>query len=509
MESGVITQWLVKVGDAVKEEDVLAEVETDKATMPMKSYEDGTVAHLDVGVGDEVALGQRILVLAKKGEDPKQVAESFQGGARSAPEASKASKSSAARAPEPDEETTRTFQDRDEERTNTPTTPEVSTATNNGQEARAPAPAPVHQGAGAGAEGGGRIKSSPLARKIAAAARVDLHQVKGSGPGGRVVRNDVEAFVEARTAAPKAAPAPSATPRPLAAGRIPHTRMRKTIAQRMVQAKQEAPEIHVTVDARVDEIVAIRERLNKQLAAEKVKLSLGDFVTKAVALALKRHPAVNASFEPDAMVIHPEVHVGIAVALEGGLIVPVLHTPTRSASRDPDHERGPGRGRPQGTLTGEQLTGGTFTISNLGMYGVRQFDAILNLPQVGILAVGAAEKRPVVVGDALAVATVMTLTLTADHRAVDGATAADFCGPSRACSKNPPRCSCNHQAPAATGFARPFPRPHRRGDGNMAYDYDVLVIGGGPRGYAAAIRAASTEEARPLRRARQARRTSA
>ena len=242
-----------------------------------------------------------------------------------------------------------------------------------------------------------------------------------------MVRDDVEAFVEARTAAPKAAPRPSAAPRPLAAGRIPHTRMRKTIAQRMVQAKQEAPEIHVTVDARVDEIVAIRERLNKGLAAEGVKLSLGDFVTKAVALALRRHPAVNASFEPDAIVIHPEVHVGIAVAIEGGLIVPVLHNADKLGLREiRTSGEALAEAARKGTLTGEQLTGGTFTISNLGMYGVRQFDAILNLPQVGILAVGAAEKRPVVVGDALAVATVMTLTLTADHRAVDGAAAADF-----------------------------------------------------------------------------------
>ncbi len=429
MESGVITQWLVKVGDVVKEEDILAEVETDKATMPMKAYDDGTVAHLDVAVGDEVALGQRVLVLAKKGEDLKQVAASLQGGAKAAPAEPKATPAATAKDSGPDEETTEILDHHDEERTNTPTTPERSTATNNGQDARSPSPAPVHQDAGAGANGGGRVKSSPLARKVATAARVDLHEVKGSGPGGRVVRDDVEAFVEARAAGPKDATSPSAAPRPrpLAAGRIPHTRMRKTIAQRMVQAKQEAPEIHVTVDARVDEIVAIRERLNKGLAAEKVKLSLGDFVTKAVALALRRHPAVNASFEPDAIVIHPEVHVGIAVAIEGGLIVPVVHNADTLGLRDirTTSEALADAAR-KGALTGEQLTGGTFTISNLGMYGVRQFDAILNLPQVGILAVGAAEKRPVVVGDALSVATVMTLTLTADHRAVDGAAAADF-----------------------------------------------------------------------------------
>ena len=229
-----------------------------------------------------------------------------------------------------------------------------------------------------------------------------------------------------RAAAGAAKPAssgPAATPRlrsttattgpsapPLAAQRIPHTRMRKTIAQRMLQAKQAAPEIHLTVDVRVDRLVAAREEINKHLAREGIKISLGDFVTKAVALALRLHPGLNASFEPDAIVRHGEVNIGIAVALDEGLIVPVLHNAdTLGLARDPRPERGAGRRGP-GRIrsTGEQLTGGTFTISNLGMYGTRQFDAILNLPEVGILAVGAAEKRPVVEGDQLTVGTVMT-----------------------------------------------------------------------------------------------------
>jgi pyruvate dehydrogenase E2 component (dihydrolipoamide acetyltransferase) len=203
--------------------------------------------------------------------------------------------------------------------------------------------------------------------------------------------------------------------------------MRKTIAQRMAQAKQTAPEIHVTVDIRVDKLVAIREDLNKQLASENLKLSLGDFVTKAVAMALRRHPGLNASFEPDAIVRHGEINLGIAVALEDGLIVPVLHRADTlglaEIRRQSEALAGAARSN---SLKPEQLSGGTFTISNLGMYGVRQFDAILNLPEVGILAVGAAEKRPVVEGDKLVPGTVLTVTLTADHRAVDGAMAADF-----------------------------------------------------------------------------------
>jgi pyruvate dehydrogenase E2 component (dihydrolipoamide acetyltransferase) len=203
--------------------------------------------------------------------------------------------------------------------------------------------------------------------------------------------------------------------------------MRKTIANRMVEAKKTAPEIHVTVEIRVDALVAVRERLNQQLAAEKVKLSLGDFVTKAVAMSLRRHPGVNATFEPEAIVRHGEVNVGIAVALDGGLIVPVLRNADQLGLREirVQSEALVAAAR-NNKLTPEQMSGGTFTISNLGMYGVRQFDAILNLPEVGILAVAAAEKRPVVVGDHLAIGTVMTVTLTADHRAVDGAMAAEF-----------------------------------------------------------------------------------
>ena len=203
--------------------------------------------------------------------------------------------------------------------------------------------------------------------------------------------------------------------------------MRKTIAQRMLQSKQAAPEIHLTVDIRVDRLVAAREELNKRLARESIKLSFGDFVTKAVALALRQHPGLNASFEPDAIVRHGEVNLGLAVALDDGLIVPVLHRADTLGLREIRlQSEALAASARANTLTTEQLTGGTFTISNLGMFGTRQFDAILNLPEVGILAVGAAEKRPVVEGDQLTVGTVMTVTLTADHRAVDGAMGAQF-----------------------------------------------------------------------------------
>ena len=407
MESGQMVKWLVKVGDKVKEGDTLAEIQTDKAVMPMEAFDEGTVARLDVAEGEDIALGQRVLVLAQKGEDLKAVAAQFEG------------KKVAAGAAKPAEAKARPEQ----ETTNVPTRPEERGAEANGQEAHAVAAEPelVAQAAG------GRVKSSPLARKVAAASSVDLTRVTGTGPGGRVIRKDVEAYLEKKPAAPAARPAAASAPRPGGTQRIPHTPARKTIARRMLESKQSAPEIHVVVDVRVDELVAIRERLNKPLAAEKIKLSLGDFVTKAVALALRRHPGVNASFEPDAMVLHGDVNLGIAVALDGSLIVPVLANADTLGLRDirikTDELVQAAR---QSKLKPAQMMGGTFTISNLGMYGVRQFDAILNLPEVAILAVGAAERRAVVEGDKLVPGTVMTLTLTVDHRAVDGAMAAEF-----------------------------------------------------------------------------------
>jgi len=400
METGVIAQWLVKVGDKVKEGDVLADIETDKATMPMKSFDDGVIVHLDHAAGDEVSLGERVLVLARKNEDPKQVAEALglgkAGGAgkAAAPAATAAAAPAAAGGARPSSDNGK----------------QVATMT-----VKAPVVAV-----------GGRVRATPLARKIATAAAVELAEIAGSGPGGRVVRRDVENYLKSRPQARPAAPAAQATPQP-GDQRIPHSRMRKTIAQRMTAAKQTAPEIHVAVEARVDRLVAAREQLNNQLAKENIKLSLGDFVTKAVASALRLHPALNAVFEPDAIVRKGAINLGIAVALDEGLIVPVLaHADTLGLREIRIQTDALTKAARNGTLTTDQLTGGTFTISNMGMFGTRQFDAILNLPEVAILAVGAAEKRPVVVNDQLAVGTVMTLNLTADHRAVDGATAALF-----------------------------------------------------------------------------------
>ena len=397
--------------------------------MPMKSYDDGTIVHIDHAAGDEVALGQRVMVLAKKGEDPEEGRRRSLGGGAGAGRA-------ASRQPALGREA-----GADGER---PAAAHAGAGRHgqHGRRRRRPAsrpmsdgPAPTAQGQPAGAEAGRGVAASTWPRCAARApaagssAATSRHSSRANRSrrrhGRRAGAGHRGAGSRHRAAAP--ARASSARAAPLAAQRIPHSRMRKTIAQRMLQAKQAAPEIHLTVDIRADRLVAAREELNKRLAREGIKLSLGDFVTKAVALALRIHPGVNASFEPDAIVRHGEVNIGIAVALDEGLIVPVLHRADTLGLREirVQSEALAAAARAN-TLTGEQLTGGTFTISNLGMYGIRQFDAILNMPEVGILAVGAAEKRPVVEGDRLVVGTVMTVTLTADHRAVDGAMAAEF-----------------------------------------------------------------------------------
>ncbi len=419
MESGQLVKWNVKVGDKVKEGDTLAEVQTDKAVMPMESFEEGIVAHLDVNEGDDIALGQRVLLLAKKGEDPAEVAKNAGSGAQSAVKAAPSESKPA----------------------------ESAKSHSNGQELAA---VPDVEEEAAYQGDGSRIKASPLARKVAEAAGVELGRIQGSGPGGRIVRDDVEAFVKsggskgATKTAPRPAPAAKpAAPRPVpvASGetkRIPHTRMRKTIAQRMLQSKQSAPEIHLTIDVRLDRVMSLREALNKELARENVKLSVGDFITKAVAVALRRHPALNASWEDDAIVEHGDVNVGIAVALEGGLIVPVLPNADRLSLREiREGTEAIAKAARDNKLTPKQMMGATFTISNLGMYGIKQFDAILNLPEVGILAVGAAEQRPVVQNGQIAVGWIMSATLTADHRAVDGATGADFMRTLRALLEEP------------------------------------------------------------------------
>ncbi len=280
---------------------------------------------------------------------------------------------------------------------------------------------------------GGRVKASPLARKLAAASSVELARVRGTGPNGRIIRRDIEAFLQSpgRPRRGRAGPGrwlgTRADSAPAAAQRIPHSRMRKTIAQRMVQAKQAAPEIHLTVDIRADRLVASREELN---SAWHARGSSSRWATSSPRPSPWRSGPTRASTPASSPTPSSATARSISASPSPspeGLIVPVLHRADTLGLREiRKRSEALAAAARSNSLSGEQLTGSTFTISNLGMYGIRQFDAILNMPEVGILAVGGAEKRPVVEGDKLVVGTVMSVTLTADHRAVDGAMAAEF-----------------------------------------------------------------------------------
>lgn len=431
MTEGTVVKWKKKEGDKVSAGETIAEIETDKATMEQESYESGTLAAIVVQEGQKVKVGELIAVLAGAGENAAEIKKSFVGGAK---KAETASTPKAAAAPNPVKQAAALGHEGDP---NAADGDHAATAT---AVAEKPAAAPHHITLrDESAES--RVRISPLARRMAADRGIDLSTLRGSGPGGRIVQKDVEAALgNGGAAAPARTPVMASIPQPakapvnlaprVASGQkevIPLTKMRATIAQRLQQAKQQIPHFYETIDVDVEELVALRARLNKQLEAEGIRLSLGDFVSKAIATALQRHPQLNAHLSGNEITRHGDVHLGMAVALPEGLIVPVLKNISqmglkeiRQRSADlADRARG-------GKLKGDEMTGATFTVSNLGTYGIKEFSAIINPPEVGILAVAAAEKRPVVRGDAIVARTIMNVTLSADHRAVDGATAAEF-----------------------------------------------------------------------------------
>jgi len=404
MEKGTLAKWLVKEGDKVESGDVIAEIETDKATMEVESIDDGTVAKILVAEGtDDVPVGKLIALLAEEGEDAKDVEVP-----------SDEPKKEATPAPEAKEEAP---------------APEAKPAAS-------PAPAPTPASAS-----GDRIKASPLAKRIAKQEGLDLAAVTGSGPHGRIVKRDVEAALEggtAKAAAAASAPASAPAAAPVSATEYgPHddipyreerlSNMRKTIAKRLTESKTTVPHFYLTIDCEMDKLMAQRKDLNAKLADSGVKLSVNDFIIRAVALALKKVPAANVQYAGDKMYWYERADISVAVAIDGGLVTPVVRgadnmglaeissTVKDLATRARD-----------GKLMPEDYAGGTFSISNLGMYGIKEFGAVINPPQGGILAIGAGEQRPVVKDGALAVATVMSCTMSCDHRAIDGAVGAEF-----------------------------------------------------------------------------------
>lgn len=415
MEQGAIVAWHVKEGDAVSAGDVIADIETDKATMELQTFDDGTVAKLVVNEGENVAVGTVIAVLAQEGEDAAAAASSASRSAAASKQAAEGTgrdEPSASEAPLAVAEA------------------KASHAT------RAVEPGAPSNGASSADK---RIFASPLARRIADERGIDLRSIRGSGPAGRIVKKDVEsaaAPVRAESAAAPSAPAPAA----LEDRTVTLSNMRATIARRLVESKQTIPHYQVTVTARVDRLLELREQLNEQLEPQGVKLSVNDFLVRACALAMHQHPYVNSSWvdgrDGPAIRLHRRVNVGVAIALPvergGGLVVGTLRNADTMGLRQISAEtkRLAKKAREKG-LSIEEMADSTFTISNLGMFGVDHFTAIINPPNVAIVAVGRAIEKPFIETDddgepAIVVGHEMAMTMSSDHRVVDGAMAAQY-----------------------------------------------------------------------------------
>ena len=415
METGTLATWNVSVGDNVRSGDVIAEIETDKATMEVEAVDEGVVASILIAAGSEnVAVGTVIALLAEDGEDAASVA------AAKIP----------ASAPEPQTAPTPEPQTAPAEDFTSSAFSAPSAQTSVAQPSAVPAPT----------GSGGRIFASPLARRIAADRGVDLAALAGSGPHGRILRADVEAAVTAPAVAPASMGAPAAIGMAAAPGSselVANSQMRKVIAERLQQSKQTAPHFYLTVDCEIDQLLASRRQLNA-LACDGVKISVNDLVIRAAAQALIQVPEANASWEGDHTRRFAHADISMAVAIEGGLITPVIWAAEQKGLGELSQvTRDLAERARTGSLAPEEFTGGSFTISNLGMFGVREFAAVINPPQGAILAVGAGEERPIVRDGALAVATVMTVTLSCDHRAVDGAVGARWLQSFKSFIENP------------------------------------------------------------------------
>jgi pyruvate dehydrogenase E2 component (dihydrolipoamide acetyltransferase) len=407
MTEGRLAKWMKKEGDEVKAGDVIAEIETDKATMEVEAVDEGRLQKILVPAGtDGVQVNAPIAVLLGEGEDPS--------AAPPPPPAPKA-----AAAPKPPVPAA------------APTPPAAS--------AKPAAPATATAPSAAKGE---RVFASPLARRIAADAGVDLKSIAGSGPHGRIVKADVEAATSRPpaakpVAAPKTdviAPAGARTAAAVAGGIahhvVPHTTMRRAIARRLTESKQQVPHFYLTLDCEIDALLKLRADLNAR-APEKgegtYKLSVNDFVIRAAAAALRKVPAANAAWSDEGMVMFDAVDISVAVAIPGGLITPIIrNADIKGLAAISNEMKSLAAKAREGKLKLEEFQGGTFSISNLGMFGIKDFAAVINPPQGCILAVGAGEQRPVVKAGALAIATIMSVTLSVDHRAVDGAVGAEY-----------------------------------------------------------------------------------
>ncbi|MXO58844.1 pyruvate dehydrogenase complex dihydrolipoamide acetyltransferase [Altererythrobacter salegens] len=402
MEEGTLARWLVKVGDKVSSGDVMAEIETDKATMEFEAVDEGTIADIAVPEGTEgVAVGTVIATLAEDGEDvgsvkPAKAEAAPEPAAKEAPQETKPARAEPVEAP-----------------------------------AATPAPGPSTDSGRADGVTGSRIIASPLAKRIAEDKGIDLSTVTGSGPNGRIVKADVEG-AKPGTAAPAAAAAPAIAPAEAQDFGIPHeveklSSMRKTIARRLTESKQQIPHIYLTVDIRLDALLKLRGEINAALEGDGIKVSVNDMLIKALAKALNRVPVCNVQFAGDSLLKFSRADISVAVSIPGGLITPIIvDAGSKSVSQISAEMKDLAARARDGKLQPHEYQGGTASISNMGMYGIKQFEAVINPPQAMIMAIGAGEKRPYVVDDSLQIATVMSATGSFDHRAIDGADGAEL-----------------------------------------------------------------------------------
>ena len=402
MEEGTLAKWLVKEGDTVSSGDILAEIETDKATMEFEAVDEGKIAKILIPEGsDGVKVGTPIAILAGEGEDAGSVV------------AAPPPKAEAAPPPKVEE-------------------PKVQAAPPAKGGGETPPAASAPAALAPKASSGDRIKASPLARRLAEAQGIDLSTLKGSGPGGRIVRADLGAAAGGAMAAPASsasAPSPSAisTPAHVEPLDIPHeviklSNMRKTIARRLTESKQQIPHIYLTLDANLDALLKLRTELNAGLASRGVKLSVNDMLIKALALALIEVPECNVSFGGDQLIKYSRADISVAVSIPNGLITPIIVDANNKSISAISKEMSDLAARAkEGKLQPQEYQGGTASLSNMGMFGIKHFEAVINPPQAMIMAIGAGEKRPYVIDDSLQIATVMSATGSFDHRAIDGA----------------------------------------------------------------------------------------
>jgi pyruvate dehydrogenase E2 component (dihydrolipoamide acetyltransferase) len=420
MEEGTLAKWLVKEGDDVKSGDILAEIETDKATMEFEAVDEGKIAKILIPEGtDGVKVGAPIAILAGEGEEASAAAPKADTPPPAPPKA--------AAPPKPDA---------------TPKEAEPPRA------AVETPPAPSTPAAPAKSDGD-RVKASPLARRLAQAQNIDLSSIQGSGPGGRIVRADIDSAAGKAPAA--GAPAASAAPAP--AGHlvtpgvieqaIPHeaiklSNVRKTIARRLTESKQQVPHIYLTVDINLDALLKLRGELNKGLEGRGVKLSVNDLMIKALAQALIEVPECNVAFAGDQLLKYSRADISVAVSIPAGLITPIIvGADAKSVSAISTEMKDLASRAKEGKLKPEEYQGGTASLSNMGMFGIKNFEAVINPPQGMIMAIGAGENRPYVINDSLQIATVMSATGSFDHRAIDGADGAKLMAAFKHLVENP------------------------------------------------------------------------